>query len=657
MRILSALLTVCLAVPAGAVRTVVPRVSLPSSGVPLTAPARGPLLASPAAPALAAPALAGTFLPALPSLVPAPVLLAPAAAADAPAAQDGLRALDAALAAPDAAPAPLLDRFFDAAVLRAPADGPSASAAAPAAPVRPLSSIKTLRMATYNVLNLFQKVGKHERQTDGTLRRTSAPVDKEEASRRAQAQAILSEDLDLVVLQEVENLAALEEFNREHLGGAYRAFLIEGNDERGIDVAFLVKKDLPFEVEQRTRKGEVWKDPAQGGREVPMFSRDLTSLVIRAPGRAQPLAVLFGTHMKSKRDRPGDPESALHRAAQAKRTAEIMDEARREFGPSVPVLVAGDFNGDLTHAPELRPIFDAGFVDGFDAAPVKTAAEDRVSHTYHPRGGTAQAHQMDGVVIDKAWARLVKSARAHRYKDASGAVKPVPRTYDERSLNPSDHFPVVVELDLAALVESQDRGAEAASLMDDAQAVQLALLRPLAARLGLDVTAASMLAGALGSAPSLRDLMDDAKALRGLRASPEEAQAAVAASVERQRLRRGEDGGWVREDVENLFLQHREAASIVEMSRNVFFLDLDREAKGGMLSWTLDLSGASRGVHEGRAALFLGVARKGSVSRVLAVTLDERSMAPGALEKRIRSISAWPGLDADSRAAVLRLIR
>lgn len=655
MRATRALLALLLAVPAGAQLRAVPR--LPTSLSPATAVRAGaPTLAVSPGLSLAAPARAPSLLPSLPAAAAAPALVAAPAAA--PAAESSLRALDAALAAPEAAPAPLLGTFFDASVARAAADSPVAAsvpgAAAPPA-TRALSAVKKLRVGTYNVLNLFQKVGKYERQADGTMRQTSGRVDKEEASRHAQAKAILEEDLDVVVLQEVENITALEDFNREHLGGAYRAFLIEGNDERGIDVAFLIKKDLPFDVEQRSRKGETWKDPALGGREVPLFSRDLTSLVIRAPGREEPLAVLFGTHMKSKRDRPGDPESGLQRAAQAKRTAEILAETKAEFGPGVPVLIAGDFNGDLASAPELRAIFEAGFVDGFDAAPSKTSREDRVTHTYHPQGGAAQAHQMDGVVIDKAWARLVKSARAHRYKDASGKDKPVPRTYDERSRNPSDHFPVVVELDFAAIIEAQDEAARLGNEMGAAQAVQLALLRPLAAKLELDVTVTSMLGATLGLSPSLKDLLDDAAALRALRASPAEAEAAVAASVVRARLRRDADGKPDRDDLENLFLQHREAASTVEIARNGFFLEREREAKAAALAWSLDLREASWGLYDDRVVLFLGTARLGDVTRPFAFSIAPSLLGKGAVSARVRAIAAWPGLTPPSREAVLRL--
>lgn len=432
-------------------------VKLPTSVAPLSAPpaafsagATPFSFASPTAYSASAPVLPlRTVLPAsLPSAaMPVPVAVVPAAAqtvAFAPRAT--LESLGSELARAPGAASSLLSAAFDGSSAKDDAVPASAQA------FRPLRSIQRLKMGSYNVLNLFQKVGDHTRVEGGGMIRTSNPVDKEEASRAAQAKAILDEDLDVVSLQEVENIKALEDFARDHLGGKYRAFLIEGNDERGIDVAFLVKKDLPLEIEHRTVKGETWQDPTLGGKTVPLFSRDLPSLVIKADGK--PLLVLFGAHMKSKRDRPGDPNSNILRRAQAERAAQILKRTEAEF-PGVPILAAGDFNGDLAHDESLAPLRGAGMSESLALAGVPEA--DRVTHTYHPNGGPAQAHQMDALLISTAWKRLVATARVHRYRDAQGRVKPIPKTYAERSKNPSDHFPVVVELNLPALLDAQGR--------------------------------------------------------------------------------------------------------------------------------------------------------------------------------------------------------
>ncbi|MBI2387651.1 MAG: hypothetical protein HYV14_16820 [Elusimicrobia bacterium] len=437
------------------------KASVPAlTGAPGVVSFRAPALG----PSLSASALAPGLTPSLAALAPAlvPVLAAPAVPlAAVPAAAvpvQGAKAITPLRSAVktfgeglSAIPAALTGLFDGAAAVGEPA-GPAAAAAAP---VRALSSIKELKMGSYNVLNLFENVGKHvpDPANPGKLKKISDARPKEEWSLREQGKVILENDLDVVTLEEVENIAALRDFNERFLNGKYDVHLIEGNDERGIDVAFLVKKDLPFLVEQRSHKDETWVDPVLGGGPRTLFSRDLTSLVVRAPGKAQPLFVLFGTHYKSKRDRDGgDPESRILRGAQVRRTAEIIARYRAEFGADVPVMLAGDFNGEVGKEAEFRPLFEAaGLVDSFDAAPNPPSEKDRITHTFHPKGGATHYGQMDAILVSKALRGAVKKAEAYRYKNADGSVRAIPATYEERSRNPSDHFPVIVTLDFVPL--------------------------------------------------------------------------------------------------------------------------------------------------------------------------------------------------------------
>lgn len=327
--------------------------------------------------------------------------------------------------------------------------------AAPAVPVRSLGSIKQLKTGSYNVENLFEQVGKHvpDPANPGKLKKISDAKPKPEWALRAEGRIILENDLDIVTLAEVENIAALQAFNDQHLEGKYNVHLIEGNDERGIDIAFLVKKDLPFNIEQRSHKEETWVDPVLGGGPKLLFSRDLTSLVVRAPGKSQPLFVLFGTHYKSKRNRDGrDPESIIMRTAQVQRTAEIMARYRKEFGADVPMMIAGDFNGAVAEEAAYKPLFGAtGLADSFDAAPIPSTNEERITHTFHPRGEPAHYAQMDAVLVSKSLRGAVQNAKVYRYKNPDGTVRAIPKTYEERELNPSDHFPLLVTLDFTQI--------------------------------------------------------------------------------------------------------------------------------------------------------------------------------------------------------------
>ncbi|MEK7233454.1 MAG: endonuclease/exonuclease/phosphatase family protein [Elusimicrobiota bacterium] len=341
-----------------------------------------------------------------------------------------------------------LARLYDGTVAQGEPAGPVPSAGAP---VRTLQSITQLKTGSYNIENLFEHVGKHvpDPKNPGKLKKISEAKPKSEGARRAEGQIILELDLDIVTLAEVENIAALQNFNDQYLGGRYNVYLIEGNDKRGIDIAFLVKKDLPFEIEQRSHKEETWVDPVLGGGPKLLFSRDLTSLVVRAPGKFQPLFVLFGTHYKSKRDRDGrDSESVILRTAQVQRTAEIMERYRAEFGADVPMMIAGDFNGDVSEEAAYKPLFDgAELTDSFDTVPVPPSKEERITHTFHPPGEPAHLAQMDAVLVSKSLRAAVQSANVYRYKNPDGTVRPIPKTYAERARNPSDHFPIYVTFD------------------------------------------------------------------------------------------------------------------------------------------------------------------------------------------------------------------
>lgn len=473
MRRLSALLLAALLPASGwgaalsAPRAVPIKVGTPAvslSGAVLSAPAlSAPALARPT---LSAPALSPLAVPALavPALAPSAIAVAPrvqaapeARAAEAlPAALPSLQATASQVAEPGASAAASLSARFDGTALKPEAADP-VSGEPSTLGLRPLSSIQELRMGTYNVLNLFQMVGKWvpDPHRHGKRNKVAEAKNKHDHQLREEAKVILEADLDVVVLQEVENVAALKEFNDRYLEGKYRAILIEGNDERGIDIGFLVKKDLPFDIEQRTHKDETWVDPLGDGSPSKLFSRDLPALIVRAPGRSKPLFALLGTHYKSKRPRgPKDPESEVMRRAQVERTAEIVGRLRAEFGQDLPLMLAGDFNGAVNEESTYDSLKDggAGLTDALDLAQPALSKLQRVTHTYHPKGGAAHKAQMDGFFVSRSVRGLVTEAKVYRYRDESGREKPLPETYAQRERNPSDHFPLLVTLRFPPLV-------------------------------------------------------------------------------------------------------------------------------------------------------------------------------------------------------------
>jgi hypothetical protein len=328
-------------------------------------------------------------------------------------------------------------------------------------PARKLAETPTLRVGTYNLYNLFEYQGKFTYDRHGDRSLEVAPAyEKDPAKLSALADAILLENPDVLVCQEVESIKALELFNYLKLRNQYRVFLIEGNDSRGIDVAFLVKKDLPLDVRMVSHREFKGVDPLKPNEgEIKIFSRDLPILELRQAGAkatSKPLLSIFGTHYKSKRSRPGDKESRKLREAQVQATIEVIREYEKLYGPNFPYLLAGDFNGEANREKEFAELFKAlGMEDPFNVVEPLASRQDRVTHSFHPKGESTKYSQIDHIMVSSFLARypeILERIFVHRYRDAQGRLKPLPRDYEEREKNPSDHFPVFLDISLPFLL-------------------------------------------------------------------------------------------------------------------------------------------------------------------------------------------------------------
>ena len=308
---------------------------------------------------------------------------------------------------------------------------------------RSLEELPQLRFGTYNTLNLMQSA-------DGAAL-------KSEEKRLGVAAAILENDLDVAVLQEVEDLQKCKNYARDYLKDRYEVLLATGNDKRGIQVAYLVKKDLPFQIKLDSH-ANTRAFYSVVGQEIPIFSRDLPALRIWADSQntasEDPLVVFYGTHFKSKRSKDGDSESRILRRTQVETAAAIIRKDR-DAHPSTFIMIAGDFNGDVHKDAEFAPIKKV-LADAFDLQSRKLSEADRVTHTYHPREGATQFSQIDAFFVSGDKAQYIEEAFVHRYKDGEGNIKPVPQTWEERELNPSDHFPVIFKMNFRKLLEERN---------------------------------------------------------------------------------------------------------------------------------------------------------------------------------------------------------
>jgi len=107
------------------------------------------------------------------------------------------------------------------------------------------------------------------------------------------AKRIKKMNIDVLVIQEIEDIDTLHQFNREYLDWMYRyAILVEGNDPRLIDIGVLSK--LPISGITSWQHAVHPDDPART-----VFGRDLLEVEILSPSRSRKLFTIFNNHLKS----------------------------------------------------------------------------------------------------------------------------------------------------------------------------------------------------------------------------------------------------------------------------------------------------------------------------------------------------------------------
>lgn len=157
------------------------------------------------------------------------------------------------------------------------------------------------------------------------------------------ARVIQDVNADILAVIEAEDRIALKHFNEQLLrpiNAAYNGImLIDGNDERGIDVGLLTKPGLTIE----SLVSHV--DDMQDGRRI--FSRDCPEFIVQISENTRVLILV--NHFKSK-GFGTQAESNARRKAQAKRTQEIYD-LRRSQGINMIAVV-----GDLNDTPDSDPL-------------------------------------------------------------------------------------------------------------------------------------------------------------------------------------------------------------------------------------------------------------------------------------------------------------
>jgi hypothetical protein len=332
-------------------------------------------------------------------------------------------------------------------------------------PVKPRQAIAlrehaNLKVVTWNIFNF--KIQEAEYPPGSEIARKTPRNEQFKYAKSHEAlvniKRVLEDlDADILVLQEVFSKASLEYFVREYLENQYDVVLERGNDPRGIQVGFLIKKSLNVEYELQSHK-HLRLSQRQGvyPAGTPIFSRDLPALYLRqkdgSNSRASddPDLVVLGAHFKSKRPTPGDFESNLRREIEAETAARIFQDINQRYGGRVPIALLLDTNTRQT-SPEIQSLRSVTR-DSLDLMGRKISKEERVTHTFHPHKAPLDAKQVDAQLLNDAMANLIKDSYVYRFKDQNGQekvyegkweTKIYPIQFSQRKKNPSDHFPVV----------------------------------------------------------------------------------------------------------------------------------------------------------------------------------------------------------------------
>lgn len=247
------------------------------------------------------------------------------------------------------------------------------------------------------------------------------------------ARVIVDVGADVICLMEVENRDLLQKFHNGLLNKHFASpsglpcyehvLLIDGNDERGIDVAVLSRRPVGW------LRSHIHERTDYDGRRVATFSRDCLEVQIALPRRKK--LHLLVNHLKSMGYSPKtDPQSVRRRLGQARRVAELADEHNldREL-----VVVAGDLNSDPS-SPSLEPLVKH---------PKLYNVNLELAETQRGTYGTG-AKQLDYLLVSAALRKHLREVHIERRGVFGRKWKPYPTVTGKRN-QASDHAAVVAD--------------------------------------------------------------------------------------------------------------------------------------------------------------------------------------------------------------------
>lgn len=279
----------------------------------------------------------------------------------------------------------------------------------------------------------------------------TAPVD--EIAVVNTGRVIRDVDADILAVVEAEDRVALKQFSEfvfdrvkgevAHVIRPYtQIMLIDGNDDRGIDVGLMTKEGFDIGLMQ----SHIHDLKPDG---YPIFSRDCPEYAVTTPSGE--LIWVLPNHFKSKFG-GNDAASIAKREAQARRVAEIYQRLRDDDHDNIVIL--GDFN-DTPDSEPLQPLLaqtdlrDVSEHDRFDTGEFKgrEGTEERGFGTF---GLGNDADKIDYLLLSPALFERVTEAGLFRKGAWPGSRPPRWTVYEELKEKvhvASDHHLIWAEID------------------------------------------------------------------------------------------------------------------------------------------------------------------------------------------------------------------
>lgn len=276
------------------------------------------------------------------------------------------------------------------------------------------------------------------------------------------ARTLLEINADIIMLCEVGGLESLKNFNHLFLKDAYTPILVEGNSDRNIDVGYLIRKNQPYYYDLLSHKNRDLNflyphEITSKNNNYPLkiqshkFSRDCAELRLFSRDIEKPFLIILLTHLKSPLDPERiDPNGAERRTAELKACLEIHNELALQF-PDCPIIFAGDLNGHASSQntdPEFKALYQmTALKDIFEIANVNPL--NRYTFYQVRSGFRSDGRQIDYCFINEKFKSLLnlQSVCVADFKDEFGSPLRKPETLDQKLSLPSDHYPVVFNLD------------------------------------------------------------------------------------------------------------------------------------------------------------------------------------------------------------------